>query len=156
VGAGGDRGVGMLFFRFYLASKRVYLIKKFYEKYTLFVFILFSCLGRSGAKNDECFSKHIEDGRVMNSSRSTIGYIEDGRIMNSSRSTIGYYEDGRVMNSSRSTIGYFEDNRVMNSSRGTIGYIEDGRALESSRSTMGYFESVRRSDAMLYFFFFFY
>ncbi|MFN5415166.1 MAG: 5-fold beta-flower protein, partial [Bacteroidota bacterium] len=44
--------------------------------------------------------------RLMNSSRSTVGYIESGRVMNSSRSTIGYIEDGRIMNSSRSTIGY--------------------------------------------------
>ena len=50
----------------------------------------------------------IHAQRLMNSSRSTIGYIESGRVMNSSRSTIGYIEDGRVMNSSRSTIGYFE------------------------------------------------
>ncbi|MFN4784436.1 MAG: 5-fold beta-flower protein, partial [Bacteroidota bacterium] len=41
--------------------------------------------------------------RLMNSSRSTVGYIESGRVMNSSRSTIGYIEDGRIMNSSRST-----------------------------------------------------
>ncbi|MFN5216184.1 MAG: 5-fold beta-flower protein, partial [Bacteroidota bacterium] len=36
--------------------------------------------------------------RLMNSSRSTVGYIESGRVMNSSRSTIGYIEDGRIMN----------------------------------------------------------
>lgn len=98
---------------------------------------------------------YIESGRVMNSSRSTIGYIEDGRIMNSSRSTIGYIENGRVMNSSRSTIGYIEDGRVMNSSRSTIGYVEDGRAMNSSRSTIGYFESLKPTHAALYFFFFF-
>lgn len=98
---------------------------------------------------------YIENGRVMNSSRSTLGYIEDGRILNSSRSTIGYLENGRVMNSSRSTIGYIEDNRVMNGSRSTIGYIEDGRVMNDSRTTIGYYESLKGSYAALFFFFFF-
>jgi hypothetical protein len=37
-----------------------------------------------------------------------VGYVnKDGRVENSSRSTIGYVnKDGRVENSSRSTIGY--------------------------------------------------
>jgi hypothetical protein len=48
------------------------------------------------------------DGRIENSSRSTVGYVNsDGRVENSSRSTIGYVnEDGRVENASRSAIGY--------------------------------------------------
>lgn len=98
---------------------------------------------------------YIEDERVLNSSRSTIGYIEDGRIMSSNRSTLGYFKDGRIMNSSRSTIGYTINGRVMNSNRSTIGYVEDGRVLNSSRSTIGYYKSVKPSYAALFFFFFF-
>ena len=78
------------------------------------------------------------------------------RLMNSSRSTVGYLENGRVMNSSRSTIGYIENGRVMNGSRSTIGYIENGRVMNSSRSTIGYYEGVRGEDSALFFFYFFY
>jgi len=98
---------------------------------------------------------YIDDARVLNSSRSIIGYIKDGRVMNSNRATIGYLKDGRVMNSNRSTIGYVKNERVMNSSRSTIGYIEDGRVLNSSRGTIGYFDGVKPSHAALFFFFFF-
>lgn len=42
--------------------------------------------------------------RLMNGSRSTVGYIENGRVTNGSRSTIGYIDNGRIMNGSRSTI----------------------------------------------------
>jgi hypothetical protein len=94
--------------------------------------------------------------RLMDSSRSTIGYIENGRVMNSSRSTIGYFENGKVMNSSRSTIGYLDNGRVMNSARSTIGYWENGRVQNSSRSTIGYYEGVTGEHAALFFFFFFY
>lgn len=99
---------------------------------------------------------YIENGRVMDRSRSTIGYFDADRIMNSSRTTIGYFSSGRVMNSSRSTIGYLENGRVMNSARTTIGYWETGRILNSNRSTLGYFEGVSNEQAVLFFFFFFY
>ena len=99
---------------------------------------------------------YIENGRVMDRSRSTIGYFDADRIMNSSRTTIGYFSSGRVMNSSRSTIGYLENGRVMNSARSTIGYWETGRVLNSNRSTLGYFEGVSNEQAVLFFFFFFY
>ena len=99
---------------------------------------------------------YIENGRVMGSNRSTLGYFDGERILNSSRSTIGYFANGRVMNSSRSTIGYLENGRVTNSSRSTIGYWENGRILNSSRSTLGYYEGVNDEQATLFFFFFFY
>lgn len=65
-------------------------------------------------------------------------------------------EAQRLKSSSGSTIGYFEDGRVKNSSGSTIGYVDDGRVKSSSGSTFGYFEGVRRIEAVLYFFFFFY
>ena len=99
---------------------------------------------------------YIDNGRVMNSSRSTIGYIDADRMMNSSRSTIGYFDNGKVMNSSRSTIGYLDNGRVMNNARSTIGYWENGRVQNNSRSTIGYYEGVAGEHAALFFFFFFY
>lgn len=62
----------------------------------------------------------------------------------------------RLKNSSGTTIGYIENGRVKNSSGSTIGYVEDGRVKSASGSTIGYFEGVRRIEAVLYFFFFFY
>ena len=84
-----------------------------------------------------CLALNFQAQRLMNGSRSTVGYIENGRVMNGSRSTIGYVENGRVMNGSRSTIGYIENGRVMNGSRSTIGYIENGRVMNGWSMTGG-------------------
>lgn len=46
--------------------------------------------------------------------------------------------------------------RLKNSSGTIIGYVEDGRVKNSSGSIFGYFEGIRRIDAALYFYFFFY
>jgi hypothetical protein len=49
-----------------------------------------------------------------------------------------------------------EAQRLKSSSGSTIGYVDDGRVKSSSGSIIGYFEGVRRIEAVLYFFFFFY
>ena len=124
---------------------------------TIIIFLVCSELNAQRLMNSSRSTiGYIENGRVMGSNRSTLGYFDGERILNSSRSTIGYFANGRVMNSSRSTIGYLENGRVTNSSRSTIGYWENGRIMNSSRSTTGYFEGVNDEQATLFFFFFFY
>lgn len=39
----------------------------------------------------------------MTGGGSILGYVENGRVMNSSKSNIGYIERGYIMNSSKST-----------------------------------------------------
>jgi len=124
---------------------------------TIIIFLVCSELNAQRLMNSSRSTiGYIENGRVMGSNRSTLGYFDGERILNSSRSTIGYFANGRVMNNSRSTIGYLENGRVTNSSRSTIGYWENGRIMNSSRSTTGYFEGVNDEQATLFFFFFFY
>ena len=124
---------------------------------TIIIFLVCSELNAQRLMNSSRSTiGYIENGRVMGSNRSTLGYFDGERILNSSRSTIGYFANGRVMNSSRSTIGYLENGRVTNSSRSTIGYWENGRIMNSSRSTTDYFEGVNDEQATLFFFFFFY
>ena len=62
----------------------------------------------------------------------------------------------QLKNSSGSIIGYIDNGKVKNSSGSIVGYIEDGRVKNSSGSIIGYFDGVRRIEAALYFFFFFY
>jgi len=53
-------------------------------------------------------------------------------------------------------VGQTTAQRLKNSNGTIIGYVEDGRVKNSSGTIIGYFEGVRRIEAALYFFFFFY
>ena len=56
------------------------------------------------------FVIHHEKGEIPNSISN--GFLEDGRVMNGSKSTIGYLLDEKIIDQTRKTIGYYESLRI--------------------------------------------
>ena len=83
-------------------------------------------------------SMGIDAQNVYNSYNSTCGYIySDGRVCNSSGSTIGRFYGDRIANSSGSTTGYIRGNDIRDSRNSFVGSIRGNYVYNSYNSRVG-------------------
>lgn len=94
------------------------------------------------------------DGRVCNSSGTTIGRFYGDRIANSSGSTTGYIRGNDIRDSRSSFVGSIRGNYVYNSYNSRVGEIrDDGSIYDSRNSFFGKAKGVKKEWVAVFYFF---
>jgi hypothetical protein len=99
----------------------------------------------------------LEDGKILDSSFTTIGHFLGDKILDGSFTTIGYIWGDKILDGSFTTIGYFSGDKLLDGSFTTIGYfsgLNGDQVLNGRFSTVGYMTggSLLHKLAVCYFF----